>query len=360
MLFYSLTLATILLILANYSARRGGGATAGFLICGFCFTCGGGILYPVGILYCLLLVLHPFTKRAVLRRKYFLKYSLVSALVVFALASGYALVTLNEYDELRRDYPLESMDERLPPIQPSVPLMLSDLSVTRLNALESKIDSQKGRSYWRNYQLELLHDTQVNLFVQSSGFGIMRMPSRPSRQRLEHSNNTDSLPQPIDQETFGEPVEMEQWMPQQASVQQYSLHDSGTLDFLNIIGFGYFKDRQHVAGFQPHRFSAVPNPADQRKVQTIDLVSLLLHENAVAYVSDELPSMDRLRKAPIRPLNEFETSGLAKLRTGEYLVVESTSSKMRMLGSIRSTKQCLECHGGQRGDLLGAFSYILK
>ena len=30
-----------------------------------------------------------------------------------------------------------------------------------------------------------------------------------------------------------------------------------------------------------------------------------------------------------------------------------------MLGAIRSAKQCVQCHGGQRGDLLGAFSYTL-
>jgi mono/diheme cytochrome c family protein len=30
-----------------------------------------------------------------------------------------------------------------------------------------------------------------------------------------------------------------------------------------------------------------------------------------------------------------------------------------MLGAVRSTRQCVACHGGDRGDLLGAFSYAL-
>jgi len=30
-----------------------------------------------------------------------------------------------------------------------------------------------------------------------------------------------------------------------------------------------------------------------------------------------------------------------------------------MLGSLRAAKQCLECHTAKRGDLLGAFSYVL-
>ncbi len=31
-----------------------------------------------------------------------------------------------------------------------------------------------------------------------------------------------------------------------------------------------------------------------------------------------------------------------------------------MLGAVRSAKQCVKCHGGSRGDLLGAFSYTLR
>jgi len=47
---------------------------------------------------------------------------------------------------------------------------------------------------------------------------------------------------------------------------------------------------------------------------------------------------------------------LATLRKGEDLYVRED----RMLGSIRSTKQCIACHGGERGVLLGAFSYTLR
>jgi hypothetical protein len=31
-----------------------------------------------------------------------------------------------------------------------------------------------------------------------------------------------------------------------------------------------------------------------------------------------------------------------------------------MLGSLRATKHCLQCHSGSRGSLLGAFSYRLR
>ena len=52
----------------------------------------------------------------------------------------------------------------------------------------------------------------------------------------------------------------------------------------------------------------------------------------------------------------LEADGLDALRKGDELFVRDH----RMLGAVRATKQCLECHGGNRGDLLGAFSYTLR
>jgi hypothetical protein len=134
-----------------------------------------------------------------------------------------------------------------------------------------------------------------------------------------------------------------------------------------------------VAGFIPHRFSQVPAPADhvtmqnntlessadrdptnRWQVQTLDLVGLLLHDEPVTYVSDHLPAMDELRRAPTRPLDRFETTGLISLRQGEDLFISRDGERLRMLGGISSIKQCVACHGGQRGDLLGAFSYTLQ
>jgi hypothetical protein len=134
------------------------------------------------------------------------------------------------------------------------------------------------------------------------------------------------------------------------------LHTNGVLDFVHAPGFGFVKDRKHVAGFQAHGFSEVPKSAAKWEVGKLELVSLLLNKEPVVYLSDRLPRMSELRGAPTRPLDRFETAGLAALRQGEDLHIEGT----RMVGSIRATKQCLECHGGSRGELLGAFSYSLR
>jgi hypothetical protein len=137
-------------------------------------------------------------------------------------------------------------------------------------------------------------------------------------------------------------------------------HEGGVVDFVHPAGFGFVKDRRHVAGFQAHQFSQVPRPPQRWELESLSLVGLLLHNEPVAYVSVHLPRMDELREAATRPLERFEAAGLEALRRGEDLVVAETPGRLWMLGALRSTKQCVGCHGGQRCDLLGAFSYALR
>jgi len=73
-------------------------------------------------------------------------------------------------------------------------------------------------------------------------------------------------------------------------------------------GLRFIKDRRHVAGFETHRFSRVPAPANRWKVQTLELVSLLLHDEPEVYVSTHLPRMERRHGQPTRPLDRFERS----------------------------------------------------
>jgi hypothetical protein len=140
----------------------------------------------------------------------------------------------------------------------------------------------------------------------------------------------------------------------------HQFHEYGVMDFVHPAGFGFIKDRRHVAGFQPHQFSESPRPPRRWALESLNLIGLLLHDEPVAYVSAYLPRMDELRGAATRPLERFEAAGLEALRRGEDLVVAEAPGALRMLGAIRSGKQCVTCHGGERGDLLGAFSYALR
>jgi hypothetical protein len=70
--------------------------------------------------------------------------------------------------------------------------------------------------------------------------------------------------------------------------------------------------------------------------------------------------MDELSDKSIRPLDAFEMTALTELRSGADLHIGEGGDVGRFLGAIRSTKQCIECHGGERGALLGAFTYRLR
>ena len=86
---------------------------------------------------------------------------------------------------------------------------------------------------------------------------------------------------------------------------------------------------------------------------------MLKHEQPQVYQSKNLPNMQELETVPTRSLDGFESAALNKLRGGEDLIVSTGSHEIRMLGSLRAAKQCMECHQVDRGTLLGAFTYRL-
>ncbi len=66
----------------------------------------------------------------------------------------------------------------------------------------------------------------------------------------------------------------------------YFYHDGGLSDFLYPRGFGYVKDREHVAGFKPHGFRHLGVATHERwhwRVQHVQLVGILQHEQPVVY-----------------------------------------------------------------------------
>ncbi|MBI3860838.1 MAG: hypothetical protein HY290_02975 [Planctomycetia bacterium] len=157
-------------------------------------------------------------------------------------------------------------------------------------------------------------------------------------------------------------------------------HSEEQFKFANPSTYGHVKDRDHVAGFVSHGFSKLPvlkhpqndwikvqgksksvesHPAAW-KIVRLELVSLLKFDEPAVYVSDHLPQMSELADAKTRPLTPFEEQALESLQAGEYLVAAADTNHIRMLGSLRASKQCLECHAGRRGTLLGAFSYRLR
>jgi hypothetical protein len=293
----------------------------------------------------------------------------VAALAATLAAYGvFAAFTFYEISTLRQRFPYVSLAERLrrPPTPGGT---LPDAAAKRLDNLEILIENTQdhyGVGSFRVRQLEELHEDAVQVFVRRAGFGFGRMGVFSLWLLDFGQRHEPAPPQPVPRPGAAWSAAALQLRPPSAKDLDWqsdlsTMHEEGVVDFVHPEGFGFLKDRRHVAGFQPHQFSTVPPlPVTRLKLQGIDLVGLVRHEEPVAYVSASLPSMEELREAPTRPLDPFEELGLKALRGGDTLFVRDTTRGLRALGAIRSVRQCIACHGGQRGDLLGAFSYTLQ
>jgi hypothetical protein len=231
--------------------------------------------------------------------------------------------------------------------------------------------------------LELLHRQSLQEFIEASGFGMRRVGRMPIVQGY------DITPReiPFEKTTadwsegdIGVPTELPKVGGAGDSLNRdalRSLHRRGLADFTNPDSWGLVRDREKAAGFLPHHFRELPSLVEKRNdsagqvvkpaavrerwaLSRLELVSLLTHETPVVYVSEHLPSMRELKKSETRELHPHEEESLKALAKGENLVVEATTNRVRMVGGIRAAGQCLKCHEGKRGELLGAFSYELR
>jgi hypothetical protein len=369
MLFLSLACSAMLLVIAcviaHPAVRRLGPWPLGiFIVCALGFSLGPPLtglffLPPVAVLAPLLVF--TLLPSYVWPGRWWLSpvLSVVAAAATFGVAGWPAWEEQREFARLREEVPYQSFEDRLPEPRPALPRKpLPEGTAQRLDRLEEAVASEENR--YRTKVLRRLHEDTVGLFVDSPGFGVARL-IRPSRDDLTRWLRPDEpvsqpVPPPISAEASGRVS----WEPRPWEEDLYGIHCQGVVNFVNADRFGFVKDRRHVTGFRAHQFTYVPGSAERWEVQTLDLVGLLLHDQPLAYVSAHLPRMDELREAPTRSLDGFEASGLERLRRGEDLVVGAAPGRLRMLGAVRSTKQCVTCHGGERGDLLGAFSYTLR
>jgi hypothetical protein len=282
--------------------------------------------------------------------RWFLVSSLVATVLAYGVTSIYAW---RRVIELREEWPYESLAERAPEPEHNAQ-ELTPAQEKRLSRFETEMDDLDEN--WRSRLLRDIHENQVRVFVNSFGFGVGRM---------------GRLPLTPDVFEFFPPAEKQ---PGERSSERPStafLNDSvreglananlnNASFFADPRQYGYVKDREHVAGFRKHAFRRQPLNSTEYRVASVDLLGLLLREEPVVYVSELLPSMDKVHETPTRELDRFEQDGLGALRHGEDLFIGEIENGLRMLGALRAAKQCVGCHGGKRGDLLGAFSYTLR
>jgi hypothetical protein len=289
----------------------------------------------------------------------FLMLSCTGTLLVYGVLGYFAY---RQTIQLQQEHAYASLEDRLPrSATHHSGRSATAAAAERLNTLENLVDSDCRRGDLRTMSLRRLHEDTVSVFVNRPGFGVGRMTAMVDHFLKGQLRQEQRIPEP------GTPSPSP-WLPESLSKEPstlgnygdlFSLHEASFVDFVNPLGFGFVKDRQHIAGFQEHQFSQMQSPPPSWQLQRIDLIGLVVHKEPVVYVSDFLPRMDELRTAPTRTVDDFEAAGLRALERGEELFVRDRGSERRMLGAIRAVRQCLSCHDGERGDPLGAFAYRL-
>src|SRR5262249_52559462 len=125
--------------------------------------------------------------------------------------------------------------------------------------------------------LKELHEQTRTFFVESPGAGPERRLATPEEILMDDFGQAASAPdQPGEPADFplspGEPLS-----GAEPNGELYGTHQDGMLNFLYPRGFGYVKERAHVAGFKPHGFRSGMTVHDswRWRVQHIQLVGVL-------------------------------------------------------------------------------------
>jgi hypothetical protein len=307
MLFISLFFSGILLFVANLAVRTSSWPFTIILATGLVMSLVTCVFFSVAVplltaLFCLILWLCPAR---------FLPLSVLSLVAVYGLLAVPGIQRERDYRIWRAQYPFESVEDRLPFMEVDRTGPKPNFDEAQLQRVEAEIEGDYVPRE-RSHQLKRLHEYAIDMFVSSPGFGITRMGSSPLNL-IEGVRNEKDIPQPA-APSVGGLRSIDVTTPAVGS--NLRMHQNSIIDFVNPVGWGYFKSRSKVAGFQSHQFSKVPEPAGPLRITSIELIGWL-HGEPLAYVSENLPAMKELRKAATRPLDSFESDGLKQLREGQ-------------------------------------------
>ena len=304
---------------------------------------------------------------------------------------------------VRKENPIVPLGDRVPRPDKSSTVDAVAPKITAIADNELKeYEKRRDRSFRevREIRLSNLHLETLTQFAESLGFGEDRLWGGVGQG--SHKLTSDDPPLiPIGESPIAASSEwaMAQEKPDSAQLSMLpDLHGTSFVDFVDPHRLGIALSSTNLAktvtwtvngnrvtqeiqdwsklpadsplrplsvGHTEHSMSArVKNEFEKHltewQLSKLELVSLLKSPVPRVYLSRNLPNMKELANARTRELNAFETASLAKLQSGERLMIETDPTEIRMLGSVRAASQCVGCHSVKRGTLLGAFSYILR
>ena len=331
----------------------------------------GGVLLPGSFFLAIILIVLMVTwKRLGYSSRSFVVTSLLSICLLIGCCSGMVYQTI---ERLRAEYPVVSLSDRLPDRidqeHDGISVSLSPLTTEIDEHFDKWQPSASRYAFTRTDALIQLHNTAYNYFIYSPKFGVARMLS-PYWRLSPKDTYAEQAGQNADFQPMTLSISEVDGLNQPKMTIFPSLVRLNITEFVPVASLGFIKNRKQVAGFLPHgqrNYMVSHDSSDDLRhdawseyaLHRLDLISLLLHDPPVAYLTDTLPSMEQVKQLKTRPLDSFEMVGLVKLRGGEDLYAREYQGHTRLLGALRNAKQCMACHDGSHGDLLGAFSYDL-
>ena len=355
-----------------------------------------GLIVSAIVPWLLLMYLAIFAAWAVCRwfGRSWLQFSAVALLAIggaWGVAIWEYMPKWRDVQVLARDYPIQHIGRRLAYENSNPRDSVNDENEEvddETFRLATQIYEKAGE--WETYgdfrahslaALEATHNNFVAAFVRQEGFGVgrmIRLPPSDEYIRMPEPPILALAPPPRISVSAGSEQSSKPGTPVEVGEVTRDWHTSSVVNFSNPDGFGYLVDRRSsetsagradgeggtitARGFETHAFQSIPEGSPwgrEWQLMRLELVSLLKHDPPAVYLSDSLPRMAELSSedVPTRPLDECESIALERLRKGEVIVVRQGRNRVRMLGSLLATRECIRCHNVTRGQMLGAFSY---
>ena len=304
--------------------------------------CAGSITAPIYALF-LLIACHVIKARSVQSYRTVLYTFCLLSIISISISIGLGIQRQHILAKERLHYPVIDLRQRL----------AYESSKPKLPAAPSLASPDQAFHYWGNRRLEKIHAETALNFMMAQGFGHFRMDDITYHIGFElPSQLIPFKPEStVSRDSQGDSPET----PFAARHTAYA--ESFTQGRLNRV-FVIDPTRKAI-GKVEHGFGRYPYASSTIPITRLELVSLHRYGEPRCYVSEYLPDMAELRKNEIatRPLDDFESQSLEKLWTDQNVVIRQDPGATRMLGALRASQDCLECHAATKGELLGAFTY---
>lgn len=184
----------------------------------------------------------------------------------------------------------------------------------------------------------------VGLFAQER----LKSPA-PSKQSRAASTQPATT-QPAPERLLYAGHAPDEWTSYQA------MHEYFLQRFVESQGFG----DERMVNLNNPRFRKVYADGTRYMVGHVQLLSLNGGNVPFAYASVMDAGKEQIKHAAHEPVGNAEIDAIAKLKDGMTVVLTGNEGHREMIGAIRATANCTQCHDVPEGTLLGAFKYRLQ